>query len=236
MKGWIGLPEETGGVPFALEFSQGHSQFIVLGISGISIDVLQANDFEPAENGLLAVPMPILASFLRRGFRGYSSEEWDIIEGILPQSAETIVLPIFDENLAKPTHRLRSPEVGAYFSFDVSDLQEASAAIFLAVQNPQAQSELISAAVDTLADLSLTLPSRQRWGLALEMVAIIARMRFDDELAQCALQNASAILSGIDGSRIPFIRDWADQSLQSVVALARVVEKAKHQSSKSDAT
>ena len=230
MKGWIGLPEESGGIPFALQFAQGQHFFVVLGITGSSINVLESTVFEPADHGLIEIPMAILASFLRRGFRGDSSEEWNVVESLLPMSADTISLPVFDENLAKPTHRLRAPESGAYFAFSNFDIQEASAAIRMAFQNPQAQEPLIHAAIDTLANISLTLPLRQRWGLALEAIAIVARVRFDDELAQCALQNASAILSGIDGANIPFVRDWADQCLQSVVALARVMEKAKQKS------
>jgi len=227
MKGWIGLPEESGGIPFALHFAQGQHIFLVLGITGESIDVLESTAFDPPNHGLIEIPIAIVASFLRRGFRGATSEEWNIVDSILPPSADTITLPVFDENLAKPTHRLRAPESGAYFAFSNFDIQEASAAIRMALQNPQVQNQLIHAAIDTLANISLTLPLRQRWGMALEAIAIVARVRFDDELAQCALQNASAILSGVDGSDIPFVRDWADQCLQSVVALARVVEKDK---------
>ena len=91
-----------------------------------------------------------------------------------------------------------------------------------------ANQALIDAAIDTLASFSVTLPKRQSWTLAMEAIAILARTRYDDELARLALQTASAIQSGVDGAQIPFIRDWADQSLQSIVALARVVEKAKH--------
>ena len=96
------------------------------------------------------------------------------------------------------------------------------------MRNPQVQRKLIDAAIDTLASFSLTLPKRQSWSLAMEAIAILARIRYDDELARLSLQTASAIQSGVDGAQIPFIRDWADQSLQSIVALARVVEKAKH--------
>ena len=230
MNGWIGLPEESGGIPFALQFAQGAHVFVVLGITGSSIDILEGTSLEPDNHGLVATPINIVASFLRRGFRGYQSEEWDVIEALLPVSADETPLPVFNEMLARPTHRLRAPETGAYFAFSSFDLQEASAAIRMAFQNPQAQEQLIHAAIDTLSNLSLTLPLRQRWGLALEAIAIIARIQLDDELAQCALQNAAAIVSGMEGSKVPFIRDWADQCLQSVVALARVVEKAKHHS------
>ena len=96
------------------------------------------------------------------------------------------------------------------------------------MRNPQVQRKLIDAAIDTLASFSLTLPKRQSWTLAMEAIAILARTRYDDDLAKVALQTASAIQSGVDGAQIPFVRDWADQSLQSIVALARVVEKAKH--------
>ena len=147
---------------------------------------------------------------------------------MLPQSAQPIVFPPFDEKLARPTHRLRAPESGAYFPFETEEIHQASSAVLLAIRNPKVQHKLINAAIDTLASFSLTLPKRQSWTLAMEAIAILARIRYDDELAQIALQTASAIQTGIDGSQIPFVRDWADQSLQSVVALARVVEKAKH--------
>ena len=229
MEGWLSLPEETGGIPFALRFAQGEHNFLVLGVTGHSIDVMELPEvFSPQENRLVPVPISIVASFLRRSFAQSSLEEWSIVESLLPRSAEAIALPHFDEALARPTHRLRAPESGAYFPFDAEDIQEASAAILLALRNPQAQIKLIAAAIDTLASLSLTLPRRLSWTLAMEAIAILARIRFDDELAQLALQTAAALQSGLDGAQIPFVRDWADQSLQSIVALARVVEKAKH--------
>ena len=229
MEGWLSLPEETGGIPFALRFTQGEYTFLVLGVTGENLDIMEAPEaFSPSEHRLVSVPTPIVASFLRRGFAQSAQEEWNVLEPLLPKSAESVVFPPFDEKLARPTHRLRAPESGAYFPFEPEDIHEASSAILLALRNPQAQRELIHAAVDTLASYSLTLPKRHSWTLAMEAIAILARVRYDDELAQVALQTASAIHSGVDGAQIPFIRDWADQSLQSVVALARVVEKAKH--------
>ena len=229
MEGWLSLPEETGGIPFALRFVQGAYSFLVLGITGESINIIETPvSFSPEEHRLNPVPMPIVASFLRRSFVQSEQEEWRVLEPLLPESAEPMIFPPFDEKLARPTHRLRAPESGAYFSFEAEDIQEASSAILLAMRNPEVQRKLIDAAIDTLASFSLTLPKRQSWALAMEAVAILARIRYDDELAQLALQTASAIQSGVDGAQIPFIRDWADQSLQSVVALARVVEKAKH--------
>ena len=235
MEGWLGLPEEEGGIPFALRFYQGDHQFLVLGIIGDSIDVMECPaSFSPQEHRFVDVPISIVASFLRRGFVDYREEEWLIVESLLPTSAQPTPIPSFDAALAQPTHRLRSPESGAYYSFSSSDLQEASSAIVLALKNPQAQHQLIHAAIDTLASLSLTLPNRLRWTMAMEAIAIIARIRFDDDLAQCALQTAAGIQEGIDGASIPFVRDWAEQSLQSVVALARVVEKAKHMAPESE--
>ena len=229
MEGWLSLPEETGGIPFALRFTQGEYTFLVLGVTGETLDIMEAPEsFSPREHRLVSVPTPIVASFLRRGFAQSVQEEWAVLEPLLPQSAESVAFPPFDEKLARPTHRLRAPESGAYFPFESEDIHEASSAILLALRNPQAQQELIHAAVDTLASYSLTLPRRRSWTLAMEAIAILARIRYDDELAQIALQTASAIHAGVDGAQIPFVRDWADQSLQSVVALARVVEKAKH--------
>ncbi len=229
MEGWLSLPEETGGIPFALRFAQGEHTFLALGVTGEELDIVEAPaSFSPQEHRLVSIPVPIVASFLRRGFAHSTKEEWLVLESLLPLSAETVVLPPFDEKLARPTHRLRAPESGAYFPFEAEHIQEASSAILLAMRNPQVQRKLIGAAIDTLASFSLTLPKRQRWALAMEAIAIIARSRYDDELARLALQTASAIHSGVDGAQIPFVRDWADQSLQSIVALARVVEKAKH--------
>ena len=229
MEGWLSLPEETGGIPFALRFVQGEYTFLVIGVTGENLDIVEAPDnFSPHEHRLISVPTPIVASFLRRGFAQSTQEEWMILEPLLPKSAESIVFPPFDEQLARPTHRLRAPESGAYFPFETEYIHEASSAILLALRNPQVQRKLINAAVDTLASFSLTLPRRQAWTLAMEAIAILARIRYDDDLAQVALQTASGIQSGVDGAQIPFVRDWADQSLQSVVALARVVEKAKH--------
>ena len=229
MEGWLSLPEETGGIPFALRFVQGEHTFLVIGITGENLDIVEAPaSFSPEEHRLVAVPVPIIASFLRRGFIQHTQEEWRILEPLLPPSAEPVSLPPFEEKLARPTHRLRAPESGAYFPFEAEDIHEASAAILLAMRNPQVQRKLIDAAIDTLASFSLTLPKRQSWSLAMEAIAILARIRYDDELARLSLQTASAIQSGVDGAQIPFIRDWADQSLQSIVALARVVEKAKH--------
>lgn len=229
MEGWLSLPEETGGIPFALKFTQGNHDFLVLGITGQSMDVMELpSSFSVQEHRLVSVPIAIVASFLRRGFAQSTSEEWSIVESLLPSNAAPIPLPSFDETLARPTHRLRAPESGAYFPFESEDIHEASGAVLLALRNPQAQLALINAAIDTLASLSLTLPKRLKWTLAMEAIAILARIRFDDDLAQLALQTAAALQSGIDGAHIPFVRDWADQSLQSIVALARVVEKAKH--------
>jgi hypothetical protein len=235
MDAWLSLPEEDGGIPFALRFRQGAHTFLVLGITGRSIDVMEEpEDFSPEQHRLVIVPTPIAASFLRRGFTSNSSEEWILIESLLPQSATPISFPPYDHNFAQPTHRLRAPESGAYYPFASKDVQEASAAILMALQNPHAQNQLIQAAVDTLASLSLTLPKRISWTLAMEAVAILARIHHDDDLAQRALQTAAGIQEGIDGANIPFVRDWADQTLQSVVALARVVEKAKHIPSEPD--
>jgi hypothetical protein len=237
MEGWLALPEEDGGLPFALRFQQGGHTFLVLGITGRSIDVMEEPEkFSPQEHRLTLVPTPIVASFLRRGFTSHTSEEWLLIESLLPRSATSIPLPPFDQSLAQPTHRLRAPESGAYYPFSSQDLQEATGAILLALQNPQAQNQLIQAAIDTLASLSLTLPNRMCWILAMEAIAILARIRHDDDLAQRALQTAAGIQEGMDGAQIPFVRDWADQSLQSVVALARVVEKAKHLPLETDAS
>ena len=229
MEAWLSLPEETGGIPFALRFVQGDYTFLVLGVTGDELDIVEAPEsFSPESHRLVSVPVPIVASFLRRGFVQSDQEEWAVLEPLLPPSAEPVALPPFDERLARPTHRLRAPESGAYFLFSPEDIQEASSAILLAMRNPQVQRKLIDAAIDTLASFSLTLPKRQSWTLAMEAIAILARTRYDDELARLALQTASAIQSGVDGAQIPFIRDWADQNLQSIVALARVVEKAKH--------
>ena len=229
MEAWLSLPEETGGIPFALRFVQGAYTFLALGVTGEHLDIVEApQSFSPEEHRLVSVPASIVVSFLRRGFAQSTQEEWSVLEPLLPQSAQAMTYPPFDEKLARPTHRLRAPESGAYFPFTSEHIQEASSAILLAMRNPQAQRQLIDAAIDTLASFSLTLPKRHLWALAMEAIAILARVRYDDELAQIALQTASAIQSGVDGARIPFVRDWADQSLQSIVALARVVEKAKH--------
>ena len=111
-------------------------------------------------------------------------------------------------------------------AFAPEQLQEAMAALTLAIKNPHAQKELIDATVDTLANMALTLPKRRKWQLALEEIALLARIQMNDEVAQLALQNAAGIAQGKEGSMIPFVRDWAEQALQSAVALARMVEKA----------
>ena len=103
MEGWLSLPEETGGVPFALRFEQGEYTFLALGVSGQSIDIVEAPDhFSPEEHGLISVPSPIVSSFLRRSFLQSDQEEWIVLEPLLPESAEPTPLPIFDA----PSHQI----------------------------------------------------------------------------------------------------------------------------------
>ena len=227
MEAWFGLPEESGDFPFVLRFVQGSYTFLALGLSGQTPRILEdMGTFEPQKNQLVALQATIAAHFLFRAFEGHQSEEWDILSSLLPRAEDFPPLPTLDPQYARTTKLLRHPQLGAYMAFAPEQLQEAMAALTLAIKNPHAQKELIDATVDTLANMALTLPKRRKWQLALEEIALLARIQMNDEVAQLALQNAAGIAQGKEGSMIPFVRDWAEQALQSAVALARMVEKA----------
>ena len=231
MKAWLGLPEEDGCFAFILRFTQGNYRFIALGRTSEPPQIIvDEGQFSLEEQNVHEVPTTLAAAILRRAFHGESAEEWLLLDTLLPPSESLSPLPEFDSQYAKPTLKLRNPQMGAYMSFNEEHLKDALAAIVLAVKNPQAHKAIIDAAVDTLANLALTLSKRARWQLALELIAALARMRLEDNLAQCALHNAAGIAQGKEGSAIPFVRDWAEHTLQSAAALARVVEKANQKS------
>ena len=227
MEAWLGLPEEDGCFAFVLKFTQGAHRFVALGRTSEPPQIIIDQEQLALENqNLQQIQATLAATLLRRAFQNNTSEEWSLLEGLLPESESLSPLPEFDSQYARPTLKLRNPQLGAYMAFDSEHLKEALGAIALAVKNPQAHKPIIDAAVDTLANLSLTLLMRSRWQLALELIAVLARLRLEDSLAQCALQNAAGIAQGKEGSEIPFVRDWAEHTLQSAAALARVVEKA----------
>ncbi|MEC7987823.1 MAG: hypothetical protein VX278_21825 [Myxococcota bacterium] len=230
MKCWFGLPEESGAFPFALRFQQGTFYFLALGLAGSSIDVMEAPDsFNPIAHGMTAIDASTAAVYLRRAFSDLQQEEWVLIETLLPVGGSSLTLPDFKVEHAKPTHSLRAPESGAYFSFGEENLKQGMAAVALAVKNPLVpHREIIEAAVDTMADMSLTLPVRLKWQLALEVIALINQQNGAEKVAALALQNAAGLYFGVPGSKIPFVRDWSEQALMSGLAMARMVEKAKH--------
>ena len=240
----MGLPEGDGSFPFALIVQLVDNTFILTGLAG-------GTSGKPTSD-LLAVPKAEAKAYVDRLTASLRSVNGEIFHGLLIRAwgknhpegfeelkhllppARNLDLPEYDEPTAIQTKQLMNPESGAFFKLGESNYKQGIAAIYMAFRNPvETQQKIISAAIDVTADMALDDYKCQRWQLAMEVLSVVATSMGNAVVAMSALHNAVAFSKKLPGSKIPFVRDWVDQQLASAVAMARLVEKAKHINSES---
>ena len=74
------------------------------------------------------------------------------------------------------------------------------------------------------ADDALDKPARQAWSLALDALALRAKLAGDVALAKSARHTSLAIMGGFYGSEVPFVRVWVERGLRLMVESARAMQ------------
>ena len=81
----------------------------------------------------------------------------------------------------------------------------------------------IAALITQAADEALDKSARAAWSLALDTLALRARLAGDAALSKSARHTSLAITGGFYGSEVPFVRVWVERGLRLMVESARAM-------------
>lgn len=245
----VGMPDPNGYFPFVMVAYKPEEACASAGLAGAGQGYTDADHAHLSrsqarevlagskrEQGLTELPFHVALHFLQRAFeeggRGEPHGFGHLLEAV-------------DEGL-KNSARLLDPMEGMATELDtdalhaVEPLLDPSQGVYLALGEEQAYgamnkiaealgSELdldeasklsrIRGVVDEAADEYLNETTRRSWILALDVVTFIAFRSSNAALQKAARHTALALRADMPARDVPFVREWVNAQLQSVVEM-----------------
>ncbi|MEL6346290.1 MAG: hypothetical protein AAFV53_24480 [Myxococcota bacterium] len=137
-----------------------------------------------------------------------------------------------DRDALHATEPLMDPREGVYFALDedimygsLNDLMQAlGSALEL---DEETRARRISQIVDDAADAALNETARRSWTLAMDVVTFLAFRESKRALQSVARHTALALRDPeMAGHAIPFVRQWVDMQMRSVISMAMANQNA----------
>jgi len=250
----LGLPEPDGAVPFVLIGApglDGHTPLAAGMLSGgqglrdvdggnLPADEAQARfDAVLGHPGIGAVPIHLVLGLCLRAIEGADAPAaWAAVwaslsDGVRNTAQITDPLRGLDttlkqDELAVPSALLH-PEGPAMFGVPAAIVEDIVPQLLDTVagvdfDDGMTAPQRIAAFITQAADDALDKPARQAWSLALDALALRAKLAGDVALAKSARHTSLAIMGGFYGSEVPFVRVWVERGLRLMVESARAMQ------------
>jgi len=252
-RGALGLPEPDGAVPFVLVGAPGLDGQAPLaaglmvggkGLRDVDGGTLPLNDAQShfdavlGHPGIKAVPIHLV---LGLGLRALDSSDapqaWAAVWSSLSEGVRNTAqitdplrgLPsqLKQDELAVPSALLH-PEGPAMLGVAAPIVEDIVPQLLDTVagvdfEDGMTAPQRIAAFITQAADDVLDKPTRSAWSLALDALALNAKLHGDVALAKSARHTSLAISGGYFGSEVPFVRVWVERGLRLMVESARAM-------------
>lgn len=245
----FGLPDPSGYFPYVLVAYGRDEACASAGLAGAGqgyIDADHAHLSRSAarevlasskiQQGLKEVPFHVALHFLERAFEAGTQGEphgfGHLLESVpadLKASAKQVD-PLegqeqeLDTDSLHAVEPLMDPQNGVYLALGEEHAYKAMGQIGEALQgaeslDEEAKMQRVRGIIDDAADSYLNDTARQSWSLALDVVSFLAFRDSNEPLRKAARHTALALRADMPARDIPFVREWINAQLQSIVEL-----------------